>query len=95
MNLTPDTSKAWHALYRRAAAQLPPDFADCVLRALHAPANAVRRARGQFLLAACTAAVCLLVVVLVHVYDLEETNQEALADWQQISAQADSFASAP
>lgn len=95
MNMIPDSPEAWRALRRHAAAQLPSDFADRVLRALRAPAGAVRRAAGQFLVAACTAAVCLLVVVLVHAYDIRVTNQEALANWQQISAQADSFASVP
>ncbi|HTQ31281.1 MAG TPA: hypothetical protein VMI53_08730 [Opitutaceae bacterium] len=95
MNMIPDSPEAWFALRRRAVAQLPSDFADRVLRALSAPANAAQRATGQFLVAACTAAVCLLVVMLVHAYDIRETNREALADWQQISAQADSFASVP
>lgn len=93
--MTPDSPNAWLALRRHAAAQLPSDFADSVLAALRAPVSAARRAAGQFLVAACTAAVCLIVVVLVHAYDIQQTNQEALANWQQISAQADSFASVP
>jgi len=95
MNMTPDSPEAWQALRRRAAARLPSDFADRVLRALHAPAAAVCSPAAQLFVAACTAAVCLLVVVLVHAHNLQETNQAALADWQKITAQADSFASVP
>ncbi len=92
MNMTPDSPEAWHVLQRHAAAQLPSDFADRVLRALRAQTATVS---GQLLLAAFTAAACLAIVVLVHTHNTQVTNREALADWQQISAQADSFASAP
>ena len=95
MNMTPDSPEAWQALHRHAAAQLPSDFADRVLRALRTQAAAAQSAAGQMLLAACTAAACLVIVVLVHAHNTQKTNQEALADWQQISSQADLFASVP
>jgi hypothetical protein len=95
MNTTPDFSGAWHALRARAAAQLPPDFADRVLRTLRLQAFSVRDAADRFFVAACTAAACLVFVVLVHTHHTQQINQVALADWRQISAQSDSYAAIP
>jgi hypothetical protein len=96
MNTTPDSPEAWRTLHRHAAAQLPADFADRVLRTLRTQtAAAAHSTAGQILLAACTAAACLVIVVLVHTHNIQKTNQEALANWQQISTQADLFASVP
>jgi hypothetical protein len=95
MNTTPDFSKAWRALHTDAAAQLPGDFADRVLRILRTPTFSVRDATDRFLVAACTAAACLVFVVLVHTHNTQKTTQVALVDWRQISDQADSFASIP
>jgi hypothetical protein len=95
MNTTPDSPEAWRTLRARAAAQLPPDFADRVLRTLRAQTSPVRNAADRFLVAVCTAAACILFVVLVHTHNTEKINQVALADWRQISAQADSYAAMP
>jgi hypothetical protein len=95
MNTTPDFSEAWPALRTRAAAQLPPDFADRVLRTLRRQALSVRDAADRFFVAACTAAACLLFVVLVHTHNTQKVNQVALAGWRQISAQSDSYAAVP
>jgi|HubBroStandDraft_3_1064219.scaffolds.fasta_scaffold556316_2 hypothetical protein len=95
MNTTPDLSEAWRKLRTRAAGQLPADFADRVLRTLRASTVSVRDAADRFLVAACTAAACLLFVVLVHAHNTQKTTQVALADWRQISAQADSYAAIP
>jgi hypothetical protein len=95
MNTTPDFSRGWHALRIRAAAQLPPDFADRVLRTLRRQTFSVRDAADRFLVAACTAAACFVFVVLVHTHNTQKINQVALADWRQVSAQADSYAAIP
>jgi hypothetical protein len=95
MNTTPDFSKAWDALLARAAAQLPGDFADRVLRILRARPFSFRDVADRLLVAACTAAACLLFVVLVHTHNTQKVNEVALADWRQISAQADSFTAIP
>ncbi|HXA81113.1 MAG TPA: hypothetical protein VNV14_07570 [Opitutaceae bacterium] len=95
MNTTPDFSEAWSALRTRAAAQLPPDFADRVLRTLRLQTFSVRDAADRFFVAACTAAACLAFVVLVHTHNIQKVNQVALADWRQISAQADSYTAVP
>jgi hypothetical protein len=95
MNTTPDFSKAWHALRTRAAAQLPPDFADRVLRTLRQQAFSVRDVADRFFVAACTAAACLVFVVLVHTHNTQKVNEVALAGWRQVSAQSDSYAAIP
>ena len=95
MNTTPDFSEAWRALRTRASAQLPADFADRVLRTLRLQTFSVRDAADRFFVAACTAAACLLLVVLVHAHHTQQINQVALADWRQISAQSDSYAAIP
>jgi hypothetical protein len=95
MNLTPDFSKAWHSLRTHAAAQLPPDFADRVLRTLRAQTFSIRDVADRFFVAACTAAACLLLVVLVHTHKTQQINQLALAHWQQVSAETDSYAAIP
>jgi hypothetical protein len=95
MNTTPDSSEAWRKLRTRAAGQLPPDFADRVLRILRTRTFSVRDAADRFLVAAFTAAACLLLVVLVHRYKTQEINQVAMADWRKISADADQYAAIP
>jgi hypothetical protein len=95
MNTTPDFSEAWRTLRARAGGQLPPDFADRVLRTLRTQTFTVRDAADRFFVAACTAAACLIVVVLVHTHNTQKVNEVALADWRQISAQADSYAAVP
>ena len=95
MNTTPDFSESWHELRTRAAAQLPPDFADRVLRILRLQAFSLRDAADRFLVATCTAAACFVFVVLVHTHNTQKINQVALADWRQVSAQADSYAAIP
>jgi hypothetical protein len=95
MKPTPDFSEAWRTLRTHAAAQLPGDFADRVIRILRTRAFSVRDAADRFFVAACTAAACILVVVLVHAHNTHKVNEVALADWRQISAQSDSFASVP
>ncbi|MGA3006774.1 MAG: hypothetical protein ABSE59_02665 [Opitutaceae bacterium] len=95
MNTTPDSSGAWRALRAHAAAQLPPDFADRVLRLLRTPVSPVREAADRLLIAACTAAACVLLVMLVHAHNTQKINQEAMANWRQFSTQADSYASLP
>jgi hypothetical protein len=95
MNMTPDFSGAWQALRDRAAAQLPPNFADNVLRRLRQPALSAREIADRLLVAACTAAACVVVVVFMHIRATQKINQVALAGWRQVSEQADSFASVP
>jgi hypothetical protein len=95
MPTTPDFSEAWRELRARAADQLPPDFADRVLRTLRLQTFSVRDVADRFFVAACTAAACLLLVVLVHTHKTQQINQVAMADWRQVSAQADSYAAIP
>jgi hypothetical protein len=95
MNTTPDFSEAWPALRSRASEQLPPDFADRVLRTLRLQNFSGRDVADRFIIAACTAAACVLLVVLVHSHKTQQINQVALADWRQVSAQADSYAAIP
>jgi len=49
----------------------------------------------RFIIAACTAATCLFLVVLVHTHNTQKINEVAMADWRQISAQSDSYAAIP
>jgi hypothetical protein len=95
MNTTPDFSAAWSELRNRAVAQLPADFADRVLRTLRLQAFSVRDAADRFFVAACTAAACLVFVVLVHTHNTQKVTEVAMADWRQVSAQSDSYAAIP
>ncbi len=86
-------TQVWSDLRRHAAQKLRPGFADRVVRAAHASAEAVPSLMGIFALSAVTATVCLLAVMLARdpVGDAAE-NDFNLAGWQRIAADAEEFA---
>jgi hypothetical protein len=86
-------TQAWTELRRHASAQICPGFADRVVRAAQAGAEAVPSLTRIFALSAATAAICLLAVTLAGdaAYDATE-NDFNLAGWQRIAADAEEFA---
>ena len=65
-------TRAWAQLQRHASAQLRPGFADRVVRAARAGAEAVPSLLSIFTLSAATAALCLLAVTLLNTRPLPE-----------------------
>ena len=77
---------SWARLRDHAAAQLPPGFADRVVRAARAiPAGP--SLFGQIALSAATAALCFTAVALFPA--IRTSDRQGENDWQQISATAD------
>ena len=92
---TPPESRAWRQLNRHAAAQLPADFPDRVLRHLRL-ARAEKTGAAYYLwhpfaVSAYTAAFCFLLVVIIHTRSTEETNARHLAEWQEVALQSASL----
>ena len=83
---------AWARLRQHAAAQLPAGFPDRVLRAARAGAAAVPSFFSQFAIGAATAGVCLLVVAFFYARAAGVENDQNLASWQEIAADADDLA---
>ena len=89
MKTEPD---AWAQLQRHAAARLAPSFADRVLRAARAGAEAAPTFLSYCALSAATAALCLAAVALFsNVGDADRDPNTP--GWQQIADEADDFAS--
>ena len=85
--------RAWAQLQRHASAQLRPGFADRVVRAARAGAEAAPSLLSIFTLSAITAALCLAAVTLSNkqVQDTAERDIN-IAGWQRIAADSDEFA---
>ena len=94
MNTPPDFP-AWRQLQSHAAAQLPGDFADRVLRAARLaepePSPAKRILLHPFAVSTYTAAACLVAVVIFHTRSTEETSAQHLAEWQEVTMQTASL----
>jgi anti-sigma factor RsiW len=92
---TPPESRAWYRLNQHAAAQLPADFPDRVLRQLRLtrtePRGAARLFLHPFAVSAYTAAFCFLLVVILHTRSTEETNARHLAQWHEVAMQTASL----
>ena len=81
----------WARHQARAAALLPGNFADNVLRAARLaqtrPTPARRFIRNPFTLSALTAAACLAVAMILHTHLNNQASAQNLADWRDIAAQ--------
>ena len=92
---TPPESRAWRQLNAHAAAQLPADFPDRVLR--HVRLNNTERTGAKryllhpFAVSTYTAALCFLVVFVLHSRNTAETTARHLAEWQEVAAQTASL----
>ena len=84
---------AWAQLQRHASAQIRPGFADRVVRAARAGAEAAPSLLTIFTLSAVTAALCLAAVTFTHkrAQDAEE-REINIAGWQRIAADSEEFA---
>jgi hypothetical protein len=94
MNTPPD-SRAWQQLQQHAAAQLPADFPDRVLRRIR-QGQAERTGASRYLLhpfavSAYTAAFCFAIVVVVHILSTGKTNERHLAEWRELAIQTASL----
>ncbi len=80
---------AWLALNERAASLLRPGFAERTLRAAReiAPTFA-----SQCMLSAATAAVCLVLIFVVHTRMTANETARNLAGWEQIAIEAEMLA---
>lgn len=83
---------AWARLREHASAQLPAGFPDRVLRAARMSAAAVPSFFSQFAIGAATAGVCLLIVAFFYGRTAGAENDQNLASWQEIAADADDLA---
>lgn len=92
---TPPESRAWRQLNQHAAAQLPADFPDRVLRRIRLArverTGAARFFLHPFAVSAYTAAFCFLLVVIIHTRSTEETNARHIAQWQEVAVQTASL----
>lgn len=85
--------RAWAQLQRHASAQLRPGFADRVVRAARAGAEAAPTLLSIFTLSAVTAALCLAAVTLSNKQAQDPAEREInIAGWQRIAADSDEFA---
>ncbi len=92
---TPPESRAWRQLNQHAAAQLPADFPDRVLRRIRL-AHAERTGASRFFLhpfavSAYTAAFCFVLVVIIHSRTTAAANERHLAEWQEVAMQTASL----
>ncbi len=86
-------TRAWAQLQRHASAQLRAGFADRVVHAARAGAEAVPSLLSIFTLSAATAALCLLAVTLFNTSSRDTGESDFnLAGWQQIAADSEEFA---
>jgi hypothetical protein len=94
MNTPPD-SRAWQQLQQHAAAQLPADFPDRVLRSIRLGdarrTGAVRYLLHPFAVSAYTAVFCFLLVVILHARNTDKTSERHLAEWQELAIQTASL----
>lgn len=87
----PDAA-TWQQLQRQAAAQIRPGFAERVLRAARAIPG-MPSLLDQFAFSAATAALCVGAVVIAHTVRVQRQNEQNLAGWQQLAADARDFES--
>lgn len=85
-------TRAWSQLRRHASSQLSPGFADRVLRAARAGAEASPSLMSLFALSAATAAICFAAVTLYSTSSHDATERDNIAGWQRIAADSDEFA---
>ena len=95
MNTPPDLL-AWRQLQAHAAAQLPGDFADRVLRAARLvagpePSVAKHIFLHPFAVSTYTAAACFVAVVMFHTRNTEETSAQHLTEWLEVTMQTASL----
>jgi hypothetical protein len=94
MNTPPD-SRAWQQLQQHAAAQLPADFPDRVLRHIRLGdtqrTGASRYLLHPFAVSAYTAALCFALVVILHMRSTDKTNERHLAEWRELAMQTASL----
>jgi len=79
--------ESWRQLHAHGAAQIRPGFVERVVRAARAAAEGPSFT-SQLALSAATAALCLAVVLFLHVRQVEETDARNLAEWRTIVALA-------
>jgi hypothetical protein len=92
---TPPESRAWRQLNRHAAAQLPADFPDRVLRHIRL-ARTNRRGAARYWLhpfsvSVYTAVFCFFLVVIIHSRTTAKTNERHLAEWHEVAMQTASL----
>ncbi|MBC7366276.1 MAG: hypothetical protein H7343_05595 [Undibacterium sp.] len=85
-------TRAWNHLQRHAASQLNPGFADRVLRAARAGAEAAPSLLSIFALSAATAVLCFAAVTLYSASSRDSAERDSIAGWQRIAADSDDFA---
>jgi len=100
---TPIDPALWTLHRARAAALLPGNFADNVLRAarleraraadapLTLAARLARILHNPFALSGLTAAACLVAAVIFHTQTNSQANAQNLADWRDIVAQTETL----
>jgi hypothetical protein len=81
--------QAWTQLRERAASLISPGFPDRVMRAIRARSSPLLVA--NFAMCAATAALCLVAVAIYRARLSTDENDQNLAGWSEISAQADEF----
>jgi len=82
-------SFAWLALHDHAGSLLRPDFAGRTLRLARTVAPTFL---SQCVLSVSTAAVCLLVVLFVHLRQTANETERNLAGWQEIASESEQLA---
>jgi hypothetical protein len=90
--MKPD-SHSWALLHDQAESRLRPGLAARTLRAVRASsANALV---GHFAFSAAAAAICLVLVMLVHTQMAQAETARNLADWQAITREAQKLTQLP
>ena len=85
---------AWQLLRDHAATRLRPGFADRVLRAARAGAEAAPSLLTIFAFSAGTAALCFAAVTFYSTREQDASDREInIAGWQRIAADSEEFAS--
>jgi len=79
--------EVWRQLQAHASRQIRPGFAERVLRAAR-KVPGVPSLIDQFAFSICTAAVCVLAILLIEARSTSIENERNLASWQQIARMA-------
>jgi hypothetical protein len=90
--MKPD-SHSWTQLHDYAESRLRPGLAARTLRAVRASAESALV--GHFAFSAAAAAVCLVLVMLVHTQMARAETARNLADWQAITREVQKFTQLP
>lgn len=80
--------QVWQQLAERAAREIRPGFAERVLRAARALPGKVPSLLDQFALGAATVALCLAAVFAIHTHAARVEEEQALANWRALAAEA-------